>query len=105
MHTARKAGFRITLVYLALGDPELHIERVSQRVEQGGHNVPDVDIRRRYHRSLAHAPEAIRLADETLVLDNAGLRPTRVMEIRDGRISWQSSSLPAWVRDLLVRIG
>lgn len=52
MREARKAGYRIVLVYVALKDPELHIERVRLRVSRGGHDIPDVDIRRRYARSL-----------------------------------------------------
>jgi predicted ABC-type ATPase len=68
MRGAKNAGYRTLLVYVALGDPELPIERVRLRVAQGGHDVPDADIRRRCARSLFHASEALRLADEALVL-------------------------------------
>ena len=46
------AGYQTFLVYVSLGDPKLHIERVRLRVAQGGHDIPDSDIRRRYWRSL-----------------------------------------------------
>ena len=38
MKEAKKAGYRIALVYVALKDPELHIERVRLRVSRGGHD-------------------------------------------------------------------
>src|SRR5271154_4392590 len=97
MRQAKKAGYKTFLVYVALGDPELHIERVRLRVAQGGHNIPDADIRRRYYRSLMRAPEALRLADEAVVLDNSGLRPVRVLLLRGGLVGWRAQALPAWV--------
>jgi predicted ABC-type ATPase len=97
---ARKAGYQTFLVYVSLGDPELHIERVRLRVSQGGHDIPDADIRRRYWRSLARAPEALRLASEAAVLDNSGLHPVRVLLLKDGRLVWQADSLPKWAQQL-----
>ena len=40
MSEARKAGYRIVLVYVALKDPELHIERVRLRVREEGRIFP-----------------------------------------------------------------
>jgi predicted ABC-type ATPase len=77
-----KAGYRTFLVYMAFVDPELHIERVRLRASQGGHDIPDVDIRRRYARSLIRAPAALRLVDEAVVLDNSGLHPVRMLLLR-----------------------
>ena len=100
MREAQKAGYRTLLIYVALGDPELHIERVRLRVSQGGHDIPDADIRRRYARSLLHAPEAMRLSDEAVLLDNSGPRPERTLILKAGRIVWRAGSLPAWVQEL-----
>ena len=105
MKIAKRAGYLTLLVYVALGDPELHIDRVRLRVAQGGHDIPDADIRRRYFRSLSRAPGAIRLADESIVLDNAGPEPVRVLMLRSGQITWQAASPPEWVRELLLRMA
>lgn len=105
MMTAKRAGYRTLLIYVALGEPELHIDRVRLRVAQGGHDIPDVDVRRRYFRSISRAPEAIRLADEAIVLDNAGSKPERVLMSRSGLITWKSASLPEWARELVRRLG
>lgn len=45
-------GYRFALLYLWLPDPAQSVLRVSQRVSQGGHGVPDDTIRRRYAAGL-----------------------------------------------------
>jgi len=100
MREARRAGYKIALVYVALKDPELHIERVRLRVSQGGHDIPDADIRRRYARSLMRAPEALSLADEAVVLDNSGLHPVRMLLFENGVVVWRAEVLAEWAREL-----
>lgn len=97
---AKDAGYHTVLVYVSLGDPELHIERVRLRVSQGGHDIPDSDIRRRYWRSLRRAPDALRLADEAIVLDNSGIHPARTLLLRHGHVVWSATTLPEWVQPL-----
>lgn len=105
MRSAKRAGYRTLLIYVALGNPELHIERVRLRVAQGGHDIPDAAIRRRYARSLLHAPEAMRLADEALVLDNSGPMPESMLRLKNGQIFWRASSLPLWVQEMTLGVG
>jgi predicted ABC-type ATPase len=100
LREAKNAGYRTVLVYVSLKDPELHIERVRLRVSQGGHNIPEAEIRRRHRRSLERAPEALRLVDEAVVLDNSGLGPVRVLPLRNGRVVWRADTCPDWVTQL-----
>lgn len=51
---AKDAGYKIHMVYFYIDDPLLSIARIKIRVEQGGHDVPDEDVKRRYNRSLYH---------------------------------------------------
>jgi predicted ABC-type ATPase len=60
---ARAAGYRCVVVYIAMNNPELHIERVRLRASRGGHDIPDTDVRRRYWRSIAHAPKQFESPD------------------------------------------
>jgi len=46
-----QAGYTITIVFVYLPTPESCIKRVKERVLKGGHDVPEVDIKRRFHRS------------------------------------------------------
>lgn len=49
---ARLNGFTITVLFLWLNSFELAKERVRVRVKNGGHNIPDDVIERRYSRGL-----------------------------------------------------
>ena len=65
-------GWRVNLIYLWLPTVEGSLSRVRLRVRQGGHDIPEPDIYRRYLRSmknlLAHyAP----LCTETKCIDNS----------------------------------
>ncbi len=52
------------------------IERVKMRVAQGGHNVPEKDIKRRFDRSWANFNEKYKsLADSWIVFDTSGKEP------------------------------
>jgi predicted ABC-type ATPase len=46
-----QAGYTITIVFIYLPTPENCIKRVKERVLKGGHSVPEVEIKRRFHRS------------------------------------------------------
>jgi predicted ABC-type ATPase len=102
---AKARGYGILVFFIALSNPELNIHRVSMRVQQGGHDVPDADIRRRYERSLANAAEALLLAHEAVVFDNSGLRRQRMLEIRNGQIIWRAKQVPEWVAGLERQIS
>lgn len=50
---------RVVLLFLWVPDPEQAIARVRRRVARGGHDVPEVTIRRRYYRGLRNLFELI----------------------------------------------
>lgn len=82
MRNAKVNGFGIGLIYICLDTPERSILRVSERVMQGGHDVSDEDVRRRYLRSLANLPEAVRIIDRAVLYDNSGDEYRRMLEVR-----------------------
>lgn len=49
---AQKKGYFVSLLYFWLVSPELAIRRVEKRVREGGHNIPEDVIRRRYDSGL-----------------------------------------------------
>lgn len=48
INEAHDLGYEVTLLYFWLNSVELAIKRVKNRVENGGHNIPEDVIRRRY---------------------------------------------------------
>lgn len=49
---AQGKGYRVSLIFFWLNTPELAIQRVAQRVREGGHNIPEEVIRRRYDSGI-----------------------------------------------------
>lgn len=54
LESAKQQGYRITLLFFWLNSPDLAVHRVNIRVEEGGHTIPEEDIRRRYERGLTN---------------------------------------------------
>lgn len=102
MEQAKEAGFEINLYYVGLKNVEYHIERVEMRVKNGGHHIPEEDIRRRYDRSIGHLPDAIKLADRSFILDNTS-KFRLVMEIDKGKVQTISKDIPQWVKTTFLR--
>lgn len=76
----KREGYRIQIVFLSLKSPELAIKRVAMRVRQGGHDVPEADVRRRFERGLANFRSAYSgLADYWELFENSGDSP-RLLE-------------------------
>jgi predicted ABC-type ATPase len=70
------AGYHVTLIFLALPSPEVALARVKERVRQGGHNVPETAVRRRFASGLWNFKEAYRdLVDVWFHYDNSGEEP------------------------------
>lgn len=77
----KAAGYRVEIVFLKLPNVELALKRVANRVKQGGHNVPEVDVRRRFQRGWRNFETAYRpLADSWSVYDNDGQIPVLIEE-------------------------
>ena len=52
------------------------VERVAQRVRQGGHDIPEATIRRRFDAGKRLLVEVYRpLVDQWVLYDNAGDKP------------------------------
>ena len=45
----QEQGYWVKLIFLRVPSPEIAIARVRQRVQDGGHDVPENVIRRRFH--------------------------------------------------------
>jgi predicted ABC-type ATPase len=72
----RNQGYFVYLYFLWLPEVEMNLERVANRVRQGGHDVPEGDVRRRYRRGIANfLNDYRRLVDSWVVFDNSGSWP------------------------------
>src|SRR5262245_49400926 len=103
LREAQARGYLIFLVFIGLESAELSSARVAQRVEEGGHDVPDEKIKDRYQRTLTNLGEAVKFVDHTFLFDNSSADdPYRfVAEFREGSLVSSGSARPGWAADLV----
>ena len=72
----QRQGYYVTLWFLGLPNVEAAISRVAQRVQQGGHRIPEDVVRRRFISGKANFETRYRhLVDAWLLYDNSGKVP------------------------------
>jgi predicted ABC-type ATPase len=72
----QRAGYRVKIVFLRLPSPDLAVARVRTRVAQGGHDVPESVVRRRFEAGLRNFNNRYKkLADSWVLYDNSGVKP------------------------------
>ena len=101
---AQAKGFFVMLLVVALDQPERLLERVAQRVLEGGHPVPPERILARYPRTLAHLTHAVRLADAAILYDSADVSPGTHTAVATCKGDWTQElvqPMPEWARQVL----
>lgn len=72
----RAQGYLVSLYFLALPNVEAAIARVAERVRQGGHNIPEPVIRRRFIAGLRNFEQHYKAeVDDWTKYNNSGERP------------------------------
>ena len=68
---AHKKGFKVLLFFFRLPDAHRAIERVAQRVSEGGHNIPKDVIIRRFSAGLDNFSNIYKgIVDSWILIDN-----------------------------------
>lgn len=100
---AKSKGYEVILVFIHLSSPELNKARISQRIEEGGHAVPDEKVESRIPRTMQNIKTAIQIADKTYLLDNSSYdSPYQMLaNVDHGEINLKDETPPDWVAFLL----
>ena len=73
----RAAGYHVSLYFLSLPNAETAIARVAERVRQGGRDIPEPVVRRRFAAGLRNVERHYRSrVDAWAFYDNSGTAPT-----------------------------
>lgn len=113
LEQALEADCEVRVWYVGLSDVALHIARVAARVNDGGHDIPEEDIRRRFDRSRLNLIALLPQLTELKLYDNSfeaspargrAPRPKLVLHWRDGRIVGPKdlSKTPAWAKPIVA---
>ena len=69
---AQQRGFLVQLLFFWLPSPEYAVERVAQRVSEGGHNIPNDVIVRRYFAGIKNLFDIyMPIVDSWMIIDNS----------------------------------
>jgi predicted ABC-type ATPase len=81
----REQGYHVSLFFLCLPDAETAIARVAERVRQGGHDIPQPVIRRRFAAGLRNFHAAYKsCVDAWALFDNVGEAPV-LLELEENK--------------------
>lgn len=86
VHKAQAKGYRVHLIYFWLETPELAMQRVAERVRNGGHNIPIEVIQRRYVAGIRNLfNKFMSEVDLWMIYDNS--RTPRTFVAKGGRLT------------------
>ena len=101
---AKASGMAVKLLYFVVDTPEICLERVARRVSEGGHNVPETDLRRRFDRSLNNFSIYAKVCNFWRVYDANKLPPVTVAEGSFVDVSFDSlAAVPSQLENFLKR--
>jgi predicted ABC-type ATPase len=87
-------GYACNLHFVTTVSPIINIARVKDRVQKGGHDVPEDRIRSRYLKSLELLSEIIPVTKRTVLYDNSGKVYRIIATIYDGKLITLHDALP-----------
>ena len=73
-------GYQVKLWFLSLPNVDIAVSRVARRVLQGGHNIPEPVIRRRFKVGLANFHERYSKAVDSWALFDSYQRPPKLID-------------------------
>lgn len=107
LHNALDVGRQVRIFYCGLASPELHIQRVGERVARGGHPIPEEKIRERWQHSIRNMIgliprcQAVRVFDNSMPADDLGPNPVCLFSIVDDQFDSPPVKLmPDWAKPL-----
>lgn len=102
-------GIAVNIAFCGLQSPELHIERVAQRVANGGHPIAEAKIRERWvsaiHNMCSLIPGCHRVTvfDNSIELRNGKPTPQILFAMSNGKFTQPpSKTMPDWAKPLAV---
>lgn len=84
LQRAKANGYFVRSHYVITADPEINVERVLQRVANGGHDVPKEKIISRYYRSADFVKDLVAVSDICNIYDNT-IVPMRFFKKRKNK--------------------
>lgn len=109
---AARIGMKVKIWYAGLESVELNIARVKARVEQGGHDIPEDAVRRRWDSSRRNLLKLLPHLDSLRLYDNSAEadprkgtppRPELLLQVESKKIvGIASREAPEWAKPIIA---
>lgn len=99
LRAAREHGLSPALLYFSVTSPDICFERIARRVAEGGHDVAEDVVRRRFIRSHQNLGIYTAAADLWRIYEASGPRPCLAVEGKAGKISYADPACLAQAND------
>ncbi len=98
-----EAGGTVEVFFIGLEGIDLHLRRVADRVQGGGHDIPEARIRERYVRSRQNLIRLLPHISRLDLYDNTE-RPRLLLRYPDGTASLRVGlhEVPMWAKPIVV---
>jgi len=73
LEEARRNGYQVVLIFIGIDSSDTSKQRVSMRVMQEGHDVPDEKLESRFARTITNLDRAIQSFPVVIAFDNSDL--------------------------------
>lgn len=94
LSSLKAKGYALHLFFLWIPSPELAIERIKDRVREGGHNVPAEDVRRRFVRGVNNFFKLYEsLFNSWMLFDNSRAKPVLIAKRKNGHREFSNEEL------------
>ena len=112
LHEAIDKGREVQIIYCMLNSPELHIQRVIERVSKGGHDIPHAKIHERWKNSIHNVMGLIPRVTQISVYDNSSPlvnnkpEPIKIFSLDGDQLTLhfeqkELDDIPEWVKPLI----
>lgn len=109
---AAKAGMKVKVWYVGLESVKLNLARVKARVEEGGHDIPESDIRKRWDSSRRNLIKLLPYLDSLRLYDNSAEadpkngtppRPELLLHLEARKVlGIASKEAPEWAKPIVA---
>lgn len=85
---AKQSNYRICIVFFWLNTVQLALDRVAERVSEGGHNIANETIIRRYTRGIRNFKNTYQeLANAWMIINNSNTQFEIISKFNDGQLT------------------
>lgn len=96
---ARELDYFIRLYYVGVNSADESMKRIRNRVEKGGHDIPEQDVKRRYNKRFEDLVNILPYCNEVKFYDNENGFVEKA-EYKNGELITKSKSIPELIKDL-----